>query len=188
MPALDGRMAGRSEPIRIIEAAHRQVQPECLAIGELEGQWCATGRAEAPVRNRRRWVAIGLTCRPCQVSAGNSFERDRHAARGALAHAAMAEIGFVAVDHDSISDAAALTATGHRFGHHHARIVRLPRVSAVTDLTSTHLIAAIRCQREDAHSPPTADLRALAGDLLPEDHDIDKLARQLETSEAVTLF
>jgi hypothetical protein len=73
MPALNGKMAGGSESIRIIEATHCQVQTGCLAVGELEGQWCSTGRAEPSVGNRRRCIAIGLTCRPRQVGADNTF-------------------------------------------------------------------------------------------------------------------
>src|SRR4030095_6246428 len=94
--ALRAEMVVRLEPRRVVEARHRQVHI-FASVAEFESQRGTAFTAERANGNRRAFIPVRLMA-PANLSLLHIGEGHRDAAAGLLAHAAMAEIGFVTVD------------------------------------------------------------------------------------------
>src|SRR5690606_15298401 len=90
MRALDREMMDRAEARGIIERGDRQVHILAVRIGEAERG--AAFAAKGPRGDRRTLIPVRLAL-PGNVGLLQILERDREAAGGALAHAAVAQIG-----------------------------------------------------------------------------------------------
>src|SRR5690606_17807551 len=93
-----------------VEAADRQIHVDMVVC--LIGERGAACRTKATLRDRRAGKAIGLAL-PRHDRFLDVPERNRDSAGGPLAHTAVAEIGFVAVDPHTIPPPPALAPAGH---------------------------------------------------------------------------